>query len=399
MRTVFFQVQKRPQRSLPFRGHLRNALVSPITLLYLYLMRNTVILAILLVFSCSGNAQTAECGTVVPAGYEQILAQRIASARPVERGSLIVVPVQVHLIRESNGNSTLTLQQIQDELDSVNFYYANAGLVFYQCLAAEMIDDDNLYDYNSSQQSILLTNYFMTNVINLYFANTVSTSSGTVCGYSYFPGGPDACFISAQCMNGSTLAHELGHYFGLMHTHGGSNDELVDGTNCASEGDLICDTPADPGLSGLVDTACIYTGNSTDANNMFYLPPVHNIMSYSRKVCRNEFTPMQYTVINNTYWNDRTYLLCTPLSVTTTTATGISLFPNPAADHIEISGVTGNEVVSIYDPAGRLIRSEAILSGAKNTIIPLGDLNDGTYICIITGAEGIIHTQRIVILH
>ena len=47
--------------------------------------------------------------------------------------------------------------------------------------------------------------------------------------------------------------HEMGHFFGLLHTHGYSNtvktDEFVDGSNCNEAGDYFCDTPADPRLS------------------------------------------------------------------------------------------------------------------------------------------------------
>jgi len=54
----------------------------------------------------------------------------------------------------------------------------------------------------------------------------------------------------------SVLSHEFGHCLGLFHTHSGMgcNDfvncaEDIDGDNCETCGDLICDTPADPCLS------------------------------------------------------------------------------------------------------------------------------------------------------
>ena len=68
--------------------------------------------------------------------------------------------------------------------------------------------------------------------------------------------------------NGSTIIHEFGHYFSLFHTHGPTNSaittELVDGSNCTTSGDELCDTPADPNLSGNV-TNCLYTGGLFDA--------------------------------------------------------------------------------------------------------------------------------------
>ncbi|MEM9896947.1 MAG: T9SS type A sorting domain-containing protein [Bacteroidota bacterium] len=115
---------------------------------------------------------------------------------------------------------------------------------------------------------------------------------------------------NACAMNGSTLPHEIGHYFSLYHTHGktnnGTTDELVDGTNCADTGDDICDTPADPNLSGKVQNSnCAYTGTDTDANGAAFVPNTRNIMSYSTKACRDEFSTGQYERIRNGYEQGR----------------------------------------------------------------------------------------------
>lgn len=69
---------------------------------------------------------------------------------------------------------------------------------------------------------------------------------------------------------------------------------------------MCCDTPADPGLSEFtVNTNCQYTGIATDSNGALYDPDPHNIMSYSRKLCRDEFTSDQYERIR-----DASYLSC-----------------------------------------------------------------------------------------
>jgi len=130
--------------------------------------------------------------------------------------------------------------------------------------------------------------------------------------------------------NGSTLAHEIGHYFDLYHTHQGEytfggiwGKELVsrhpDTLNCGPRfGDELCDTPAEPtvndlrkiGLTGLVDTNCVYLGTTRkDSLGYIYKPDIRNLMSYSQKICRDFISPEQITRMRTSYEVDRKYLL------------------------------------------------------------------------------------------
>ena len=90
------------------------------------------------------------------------------------------------------------------------------------------------------------------------YLNLVCRNAGTgILGYSVLGGSPSAgnCVVIAKAAFGSgagctgyvpgtpydlgrTLTHELGHYFNLDHTFNGC------GTNCSTQGDKICDTPA-----------------------------------------------------------------------------------------------------------------------------------------------------------
>lgn len=348
-------------------------------------------------------AQTQECGTETPAGYEQIIQQSIANiSQSAIQKKLTTVPVQIHLMRQSNGNSNLTIQQIRDELDSANFYYQNAGLIFVECGNPEMIDDDNYYDFdNTTDESYILTNHFTANVVNLYFGNTITRNGTSVCGYAWYPGGQDACFISGSCAtNGSSLTHELGHYMGVMHTHGGSADELVDGSNCSTEGDYICDTPADPNISGLVNTSCIYTGTDVDLNNAPYQPDVSNIMSYSRKSCRVSFTPMQYALINSTFWNYRTYLQCITTGVNKLESIEAQFFPNPTKNELQItlnSIETKKYIVEIYNLLGNRVYNNDLLEN-QTTKIDVSKLIPGFYMCKILSDGKAEIVQKISIL-
>jgi hypothetical protein len=298
-------------------------------------------------------------------------------------------------LQSTAGTSNITLTEIYSEIDSVNSFYANAGLMFVECLAPQIINDDYYYEFEYDlHDADVLSQFYTQNVVNMYFANSVTGSEGSsLCGYSRFPPSEDYVVMAANCAtNGSTLAHELGHLFGLPHTHGGSTDELVDGSNCATEGDYICDTPADPTLSNsVVNINCIYTGTATDANGMYYAPDPNNIMSYSRKNCRNYFTPMQYTVINTTYNDYRNYLVCNFPTFTKENIwnKNFSLFPNPGQNSIQL--ITENEqnnlCFMLFSPQGLLVISELCLNKFKT--VNTENLANGLYYYQLVDRNGI----------
>ena len=107
------------------------------------------------------------------------------------------------------------------------------------------------------------------------------------------------------------LIHLMGHYFSLLHTFEGAPAELVDGSNCETEGDLICDTPADRYIApqniyqdGWLDSnpenRCRYINPITDPNSEFYRPDVGNYMSYYED-CRCGFSHQQYLKMAETF--------------------------------------------------------------------------------------------------
>lgn len=267
---------------------------------------------------------SGECGTVV--SPEQVAAfdamQRDIDAFTEEfleksgQMAMVTIPIKAHIIRRSNGTGGLTLSAWYAALQNLNTLFQPGNLQFAECGPPNIINSDTYFDFHSSEESELHGTYGVTNVLNVYIpgGQLVTSWAGGVCGYAQVPwlSAPDLMLVSSGCMtpDNNTFAHEVGHYLGLHHTHGISpscgpiTDELVNGSNCNTSGDRVCDTPADPGLRGpncnilLVDTLCNYTGTLTDANGHFFMPNTRNIMSYSRHHCMDQFSPGQLARMN-----------------------------------------------------------------------------------------------------
>lgn len=232
--------------------------------------------------------------------------------------SLNSIPVKAHIIRSSSGQGGLSLNELYKAINDLNEIYADAFLEFFLCDGVNYINNDSYYHgFNRSDEPNLTEHNYIPGVINIYFTEYVEVKPGvSLCGYSNTFGGSDVIVMNNSCgTNGSSLAHEVGHFFSLMHTHGPDNHqlttELVDGSNCDTEGDMICDTPADPGLStNCVNNDCEYTGKLKDANGDFYAPDTKNIMSYSRSSCKSHFSEQQLARIYAFYKSARQYLSC-----------------------------------------------------------------------------------------
>lgn len=351
------------------------------------------------------SAQDHECGTDNPTA-EQLQVYKTALAnikvKPNKTNALLKIPITAHIIRKSNGSGGYTVTELNTELDTVNAHYKNANIEFFVC-GIDYIDDDNYYSFQKTIDEVICIQKDVANTVNIYFANEVwkNTTSGTsyLCGYAYLPGGPDRLIMDNSCaVNGSTLAHELGHFFDLLHTHNGGG-ELVDGTNCSTDGDYLCDTPADPTLSySTVNSSCIYTGIATDANNDAYNPDVTNIMSYSRKSCRYTFSTEQLNLMDYTAQNVRTGFTCASSNSKTLSSLNTRVYPQPAANSITIESEKALEKIEIYDLSGKIVLTKAFENNLTKNKVDVSGLKKGVYLLNIFGQRLSDH-KKITILH
>lgn len=280
-------------------------------------MKNLIFVLLTGLIGISSHAQDKNCGTEIT--KEQIDKVRKLLNNSLNGGRLfnefytINIPVKVHIITKSDGTGGLSESSLNNAMTKLNSFYANSGISFFLEGAINYINNSDYYDFNSNQESEVCSPNDLSNVVNVYFFNSIVSGGSSLCGYTYLPPSADRILMVNGCTtSGNTLAHEFGHYFTLFHTHGktnnGTTDELVDGSNCVTSGDDICDTPADPNLSGNVNGQCQYTGSFKDANGDLYTPMVNNVMSYAPGNCRNAFTSGQYDRIRNGFFAGRDYL-------------------------------------------------------------------------------------------
>lgn len=154
---------------------------------------------------------------------------------------------------------------------------------------------------------------------------------------------------------GRTAVHEVGHYLGLRHIWGdggglfggescGADDGMSDTPNQGYQSDFDCNTS---------NNTCIDSvGGQPDPNDLPDL--IENHMDYSAETCKNMFTIEQAMHMRGVLENERVGLLNNTVSVAATQVE-IGLYPNPAAEVINVftPGSQGN--IMIYDNFGRLI--------------------------------------------
>ncbi len=293
-------------------------------------MRSITRVALAAALLCPSLVAHAEPGDDVwcpmsPSAEEaQLVRERMAIGlydAPARRGAPdILVPITVHVVRQSNGAGGLSANQVQQAIDGANELWLGSGIQFCTPGSTDFIDSDDIF-FNTDTINEVNTLREMGQVpgtINVYFANNLRTELGSLCGISSFTFSTmQGIAISNSCVpsagNPSTFAHELGHYFDLYHTHEMAfGEECTDGSNCDVSGDLMCDTPADPNISGEVDPAlCEWGGAETPpcGSGVPYAPSARNLLSYSAKTCRDELTPGQLAHAYATLVNLRPELL------------------------------------------------------------------------------------------
>jgi hypothetical protein len=218
---------------------------------------------------------------------------------PEGRRTVITVPITFHAVRDSNGHITHPNAQHLDDriiegVELLNAHFDGSGVQFCQAGPTRYIDSDFwAYWRPGATLKEFLQIDWAPGTINIYLFQRPNI--GSVIAYTWSPvqsiGIHFGDFMPRP--NHSTFAHNVGHYFDLLHTYETAfGQECASGANCATAGDLVCDTPVDQGqpvawLECEFFFPAPYPGPCP--GDPVYTPDLNNIMSGHSAGCRDHF--------------------------------------------------------------------------------------------------------------
>lgn len=282
------------------------------------------------------NSQHGFCGTSTEDQF--IIRERMFKNRAdlgevvyTKSGAIRYIPITYHLVAKNDKSGRLRVGNVFTNLCAINRIYEDQEVQFY-IKNINFVNNDFLYDNPSSAlgagwaTSIANSNR---NAVNIFCASVANRSELGVLAF-YNPGGDYIVSGNAQVSsNGTTLAHEIGHFFSLAHTFYGwegttyscnvptpstvtingtavqveyvARDKRLNGQLvCKIAADGFCDTQADYNLGFGWNGGCVYTGCAKDQDNAPLDPDERNIMSYFLN-CLEYFSAEQKAAILRDY--------------------------------------------------------------------------------------------------
>ncbi len=266
----------------------------------------------------------------------------------VEMRETYYIPIVFHPVARTNGTGAyLRYDHMLDAICKLNEDFSEQGMVFYLPGVSESIrfDVKNNLAFDNPRQSygasVMKLKADKTRYgVNIFIVNRISYNPGQqTLGY-YSPTYDYVVMLKKEISSpSSTFAHELGHFFGLLHTFYGweetqYNPSLPTPTEvtlqtanitvpveyvkrdkmrnnqrvCEIAADKLCDTEANYKL-GFGYLKCEWMGIAKDPDNVPLRPQERNYMSYFLHCDDYFFTAEQGQVMRNNYLSpERNYL-------------------------------------------------------------------------------------------
>ena len=287
-------------------------------------------------FVCAQNPSPPNCATIPSdTGIQRLIANKrtVKKGLPERNNDITYIPMQLHLVGDSEGNLRIAEDRALNEICNLNAEFAQLDMQFYLPGEINYINDDILISHSFSGglsgavTSRLISNK-VPNAVNLFVVDQIDFNFA-----GYYTIQADVVVMDRSYMDStnSIIAHELGHFFSLVHTFSGWEEppeegvpvppfngnipvEYVDRTvNCDMAGDFFCDTPADYTNYVWQVPGCNFTLNYLDPDSMLVDPDETNHMSYFYFAgCDDyQFSPEQSDVIIADY-HSRTDLSSLP---------------------------------------------------------------------------------------
>ena len=216
-------------------------------------------------------AQPFPCGTTVTpeqAAYEAALEDSVTRVTGLNR----TLHLALYIVKDNKGQTNVDPAALTAAIEQVNAAFDPVGITF----AVHTLTYIDNYHFDEIRMGVneksMRAQYAVPGFICLYLVNKLYGTGGQeICGYTYYPSASeDVILLRKACLNGAFLAEQMGHFFNLYHMHETAfGTEYVDRSNCQTSGDRCCDTPADPGLTGLVTSDCRYNGTGRDAHGSY----------------------------------------------------------------------------------------------------------------------------------
>lgn len=229
------------------------------------------------------------------------------------------IPLRFGIVQQDSLESSISEIVLRKSVEDLNKLYAGVQFQFYLEQVDLIISDLKLEDLSENQFNIyntfseqndkmdMITIYILDHRDDFCNRTANSISCGRTGGFSYVLSERSNNVVVSRfdLEDPKIVAHEFGHFFGLYHTFDNAMVHQRDSSEapyCYNTGDLICDTPIDPGTVYEIYvnySKCEMIGLK-DENGNEYKPMINNIMSYY-KPCylkEYEFTEQQMQVIN-----------------------------------------------------------------------------------------------------